>query len=99
MVDDVDAGRRPVRIGRGPAAALALSACPGVRLAHDPGGFAADVQADLLPLWGPVVGLWEGHAADPSARRRASSGGAASALAIDRLERGAAVGVLHVRAV
>jgi coenzyme F420 hydrogenase subunit beta len=98
MVDDVDDGRRPVRIAAGPRAEEALAACPGVELAHEPDRFSDAVLEDLLPLWGPVVQLWEGHAAAPGVRRRASSGGAATALAIDRLERGCAHGVLHVRA-
>jgi coenzyme F420 hydrogenase subunit beta len=99
MVDDVDDGRRPIRIGSGGEAAAALDACPGVRLTHDPGAFSSSVQASLVPMWGPVVELWEGHATDPVVRERASSGGAATALAIDRLHRGSACGVLHVRAV
>jgi coenzyme F420 hydrogenase subunit beta len=98
MVDDVATGRRPVRIGAGPGAAAALDACPGLHLEHDPAGFADGVMPELLPLWGPVVELWEGHATDTLVRRRASSGGAATALAIDRLQRGVAQGVLHVRA-
>ncbi len=98
MVDDVEAGRRPVRIGAGPGAQAALAVCPGVLLEHDPAAFPADVEPELLPLWGPVVELWEGHAADPVVRRAASSGGAATALAVDRLQRGLAHGVLHVRA-
>jgi coenzyme F420 hydrogenase subunit beta len=98
MVDDVTAGRRPVRIAEGPQAARALDACPGLHLEHDPADFSVDVRDELLSLWGPVVALWEGHAADPDVRRRASSGGAATALAVERLRSGAAHGVLHVRA-
>jgi len=96
MVDDVDDGRRPIRIGAGPGAAAALAACPGVQLEHRdlPDG----AIHELAPLWGPVVEMWEGHATDPAVRRRASSGGAATALALDRLARGSAHGVLHVRA-
>jgi coenzyme F420 hydrogenase subunit beta len=98
MVDDVDDGRRPIRIGDGPGARAALAACPGVHLAHDPEWFATDVLPELLPLWGPVVQMWEGYAGDPDVRRGASSGGAATALAVDRLSRGLAHGVLHVHA-
>jgi coenzyme F420 hydrogenase subunit beta len=97
MVDDVEAGRRPVRIGPGPRARLALAACPGVEVAHDDDPSPAPVDPELRPLWGPVLTMWEGHAADPTDRRGASSGGAATALAIDRLRHGAA-GVLQIRA-
>jgi coenzyme F420 hydrogenase subunit beta len=98
IVDDVDDGRRPVKIGEGPGARAALAACPGAQLAHDPTSFSPDVLPELLPLWGPVVQMWEGHASDPTLRAGASSGGAATALASDRLTQGAH-GVLHVRAV
>jgi coenzyme F420 hydrogenase subunit beta len=52
----------------------------------------------LFDGWGPVRGLWEGHAADPEIRFAGSSGGAASALALFCLERAGMYGLLHIAA-
>lgn len=96
MVDDLDAGRRPVVIsGRSTEAAVAV--CPGVGLAH-PDHHPEGVVAELIDGWGPVLELWEGHAADPEIRFAASSGGAATALALHGIEEAGLHGVLHIRA-
>ncbi len=99
MVDDLDAGRRPVvRTHDGVEAATdrAIEACPGVGLVHDqlPDG----IVQELRQTWGPVLELWEGHSADPVLRRMASSGGAATALALHGLSHESMHGVLHSRA-
>ncbi len=72
-----------------------MAACPGAALEHafdesDPG-----LDRSLRRSWGPVLEVWEGHAADPAIRRAGSSGGAATALALWALERGGMHGVLH----
>lgn len=56
--------------------------CPGLRLDQ-----AAEGRADD-PIWGPHLGVWTGHAADPGLRHAASSGGVLSALLVHLLESG-----------
>lgn len=98
MRDAPELGRRPAarngRIEAG-ADARAFAACPGRELAH-----GEDIRGDglideLLAGWGPVRGVWEGHAADEDVRRRGSSGGAATALSLYAIERAGMHGVLH----
>lgn len=101
MVDDVTAGRRPVvrtadTAGARPSTDTALAVCPGVGLSH--GTLPDDTIGELRTDWGPVLELWEGHASDPETRWRASSGGAATALALHGLQRRGMHGVLHIRA-
>lgn len=99
MVDDARFGRRPW-IANGPLddepMRRAMEACPGTRL--DAPAAPKGAIAELLPAWGPVLELWEGHASDPEIRFAASSGGAASALALYCLERAGMHGLLHVDA-
>lgn len=97
MVDVADHGLRPVLQGDGLdiGSREALAVCPGARLSHtfderDPG-----LIGQLRAAWGPVFGVWEGHAADPDIRLAASSGGAAAAISLHCLERHGMHGVLH----
>lgn len=98
MVDDYRQGRRPMAIeGReGADTSAALAVCPGRALGHGPRPVGADES--LWEGWGPVLEVWEGYAADPEIRFAASSGGAATALALHGIESGALHGVLHIRA-
>lgn len=98
MVDDLDAGRRPVTKsvdGKLLPTFQALQACPGIDLAHD------DVPSGAIPElrngWGPVLELWEGYASDDEVRTGGSSGGVASALAIHSIEAEGMHGLLHIR--
>lgn len=100
MVDVPDEGLRP-RI-EGPdavaAATRALAVCPGHELAHEPEPRPGVID-ELLPHWGPVLAVWEGHAADEDVRWAASSGGAATALALHALQTGQVPGgVVHIAA-
>ena len=95
MVDDLDQGRRPVVVD-GADTSAALAVCPGVGL--DAPTVPPGAERDLVRGWGPVLEVWEGYASDPDVRFRASSGGAATALAVYGLERGGMHGVLHIRA-
>lgn len=102
MVDDVDQGRRPLVLlpmagGQAPDTGEALAVCPGVELAHGPKAGDA-VIPELYEGWGPVLEVWEGHAADAAVRLRGSSGGVATALAAFCLEQHGMHGVLHIRA-
>ncbi len=99
---DVEAeGLRPV-LGDTPesrrAAAEALAVCPGHELAQDPRAFPAETIASLRDGWGPVLELWEGYASDDEVRHAASSGGAATALALACIEVLGFAGTLHIRA-
>ena len=95
MVDVLDQGRRPLVV-EGADTSEALSACPGVGLEHGPD--PAGVIPQLREGWGPVLELWEGYAADDEVRWLASSGGAATALALFGLEQRGMAGVLHIGA-
>ncbi len=101
MHDVVDAGLRPVvqdtHAGRR-ASIEAMAVCPGHSLTHDPSRFPAGTIDSLRPGWGPILELWEGHARDQEIRWAASSGGAASALALACMERLGFAGTLHIRA-
>ena len=105
MVDDFDRGRRPV-LGTGAArsdsdssaAREALRVCPGYALEHPTKQAPAGAIDELWREWGPVHELWEGYAKDDELRFAASSGGAASALALFAIERQGFHGVLHIAA-
>jgi len=71
-----------------------LGVCPGIELSHQP--FNSKTIPELLASWGPVLEVWEGYAADPKIRFEASSGGAATALALFCLEKENFSGVLHI---
>ncbi len=101
MIDTRDHGRRPrVRDGAspGPGDDEALSVCPGVAVEHDFDETQPGLIRSLRPGWGPVLEVWEGHASDGDLRFKASSGGAASAIALACLETGGFHGVLHIKA-
>ena len=57
------------------------AACPGARLRQPTPAGTTD-----HPMWGPLLQVRSGHAADPEIRRNASSGGALSALLVHLLE-------------
>ncbi len=95
MVDDLDAGRRPI-VREGSDTREALAACPGVELTHT--FDRTQGMRELAAGWGPVLEIWEGWAADPDIRYRASSGGAATALSLFGIEHDDARGVLHIGA-
>lgn len=46
--------------------------------------------------WGPVTGIWEGHATDNEIRFKGSSGGALTALSLYCIENEGMHGVLHI---
>ena len=91
MVDDLEVGRRP--LGR---SQQGLRVCPGIGLQHE--SMPAGALPELSAGWGPVLAVYEGYAADPEIRYLASSGGAATALALFAIERAGMYGVLHIAA-
>ena len=99
MTDVVDQGRRPllkVIDGRLPDTSEALRACPGIELGHGASGTEQPVIKELSEAWGPVLEVWEGYATDAEVRLAASSGGAATALALHCLEEEDMYGVVHI---
>lgn len=99
MVDDLDMGRRPlVRQvdDRDVDTSRALAVCPGIGLSH--GQLPGDIIPELRASWGPVLEVWEGHAGDSEIRLAGSSGGAATALALDAMQHRGHAGTLHIRA-
>ncbi|RKY08682.1 MAG: coenzyme F420 hydrogenase [Planctomycetota bacterium] len=99
MIDTSEYGRRPrfKNNSLGKTALLAMQVCPGI-------GLERVVKPDdqfggqqFFDEWGPVLGVWEGHAADSEVRFEGSSGGAATALGLFALERLGMHGVLHVQ--
>lgn len=99
MKDVPNLGRRPLKKpGAKDETGAALAICPGPRLTHTFDENDPSLDRELRAAWGPVYAVWEGYAADPAIRFAGSSGGAASALAISRIERAGAAGVLHTAA-
>ena len=101
MVDVVDEGRRP-RFRKWPSvdkrSIEAMAACPGIELTHTFDVNKAGLIKELIPEWGPVLQVLEGHASDQKLRYAASSGGVASALSLYCIEREKMKGVLHISA-
>lgn len=102
MVETDAHGRRPRCLTsaakRGPIAAETLRVCPGVETQYRRQDACAGADAALFDDWGPVLEVWEGHAADGELRFRGSSGGLVTALALYCIERGGMGGALHVKA-
>ncbi|MHC4159342.1 MAG: coenzyme F420 hydrogenase/dehydrogenase beta subunit N-terminal domain-containing protein, partial [Planctomycetota bacterium] len=73
-----------------------VEVCPGIEMSHQP--FNSKTISQLRLAWGPVLEVWEGHAADPEIRFQGSSGGIATAIALFCLEKGQMTRVLHIGA-
>ena len=73
-----------------------IQVCPGIELAQT--SFRGEIIHELKQSWGPVLEVWEGYATDDDIRFEASSGGAATALALFCLEKENSSGVLHIGA-
>jgi coenzyme F420 hydrogenase subunit beta len=96
LVDVPDDGIRPrIRAGVCKHCSECLRVCPGYETVQDSSEDPARLIPELRTAWGPVLELWEGHAADAGLRHRGSSGGAATALALYCLEKEGMHGVLH----
>lgn len=88
-------GLRPKRdAGRCAQCGKCLEVCPGIAIDGPPMRPAA--IGSLFPVWGNVLEVWEGYAADPEIRYLGSSGGLATALSLFALERLQSKGVLHI---
>jgi len=97
MVDRPNYGMRPATIpGAKPETGKAMKHCPGHSLEHRYDKTNNGLVRNLEAGWGPILGVWEGHATDDAVRFKGSSGGAATALALYGIEAGGAEQVLHV---
>lgn len=97
LLDIVDEGIRPVAAGGDCGGCRdCVSVCPGVGIDHPSPADASGLIASLRESWGPVLEIWEGHAADADIRRDGSSGGLATALSLFCVEQMGMPGVLHV---
>lgn len=102
MVETAGHARRPRCLTDdatgGPLAKAMLRVCPGAETRYRERTECAGADEGLFDEWGPVLEVWEGHAADPDLRYRGSSGGLVSALALWSIEQGGMAGALHVKA-
>lgn len=98
LVDFIDEGIRPVLSNEQCGdCTLCLQVCPAVQSDFsDTAKASANGGGDFARSWGPVLEIWEGHAADPGIRFKGSSGGVLTAIAAYCLERGGMRGVLQV---
>lgn len=97
MVDDLELGRRPITIADSSSISNpAMAVCPGHRLTHEARPRGREFVEYDPPAWGPVLGVWEGHASDPEIRFAGSSGGATTALALYSIEQQGLHGALHI---
>lgn len=98
MQETADENRRPVQSApftKGEKDKI-RQFCPAL------GGVAAQENLSagdhLTTVWGPVLEVWEGYAADDEIRYRGSSGGAVTALALFAIEQQGFSGCLHIKA-
>lgn len=99
MGDDLELGRRPfLKDDAAEETGEALGCCPGRGLEHTFDRSDPELNKDLMPGWGPVYEVWEGHATDEAIRFAGSSGGAATALALFAIEQGNADHAVHIGA-
>lgn len=97
LVDFADEGIRPVVEADGcESCRLCLDTCPGYENDHSRINSAPGLIEEVKPYCGPVLEIWEGHAADPEIRLKGSSGGLITALSLYCLEKEGMHGVLHI---
>lgn len=99
-MDDVESyGVRPKVIDSSVAeSGEAFKVCPGHSLEHNYDTSNPGLLKKLEDCWGPVLGVWEGYAADDAIRFKASSGGAATALSLFGVEKKNANNVVQIGA-
>ena len=97
LVDFVDEGIRPVVAAEDcGSCTLCLEVCPAYENDHTAVNSAPGLIEEVKALCGPVLEIWEGHAADPEVRFAGSSGGLITALSLYCLEKQEMHGVLHI---
>lgn len=98
LVDILNEGIRPQIVDptRCGSCQICLDVCPSYAADYSSHETRPGILRDLLPSFGPVLEIWEGHASDPEIRFQGSSGGALTALALYCLEYERMAGVLHI---
>jgi coenzyme F420 hydrogenase subunit beta len=97
LVDVVGEGIRPkITGGDCSGCSECLDVCPAVEVDQSAARSRAGVLTEALESFGPILEIWEGHAADPEIRFKGSSGGALTALGLHCLTNEGMAGVLHI---
>lgn len=97
LVDEPAEGIRPVvRAGNCGTCRDCLQVCPAFENDQSEARRRSNISAELFSRWGPVLEIWEGHAAFADIRFKGASGGALTALALYCLEQRSMYGVLHI---
>jgi len=97
LVDFLPEGIRPVLSdNRCPGCTACLEVCPAFENDRAEANARPGILGELAASWGPVLEIWEGHAADPEIRLAGSSGGLITALSLYCLEKEQMHGVLHI---
>ena len=96
-MDFVGEGIRPVvEMDRCVSCTECLDVCPAFENDHTKINRRLGAMPELTQYCGPVLEIWEGHAADREIRFTGASGGVITALALYCLEKEAMHGVLHI---
>jgi coenzyme F420 hydrogenase subunit beta len=97
LVDFVEEGIRPMlQTDACGSCTACLDVCPGYENDHTEINQLPGIISELESSCGPVIEVWEGHAADAEIRFAGSSGGLITALALYCLEKDGMHGVLHI---
>ena len=98
LVDFLSEGIRPVVApGSCGDCRQCLEVCPAVRSDFRLAGLGTEPEPSdaFTKEWGPVAGIWEGHATDPEIRFQGSSGGVLTAIGAYCIEALGMHGLLH----
>jgi coenzyme F420 hydrogenase subunit beta len=98
MVDDISRGLRPVigDAGKCESCRACLDVCPAFEIDYSNHRDNPAAIRELADTFGPVLGIWEGHASDNEIRFSGSSGGILTALELYCIEMLGMYGVLHI---
>ena len=97
LVDIIAEGIRPIVSDEACGSCkLCLQVCPAYENDHREINRRDGALRALIPACGPVLEIWEGHSTNAEIRKRGSSGGILTALALYCLERESMHGVLHI---
>ncbi len=97
LINDLEQGIRPtIEATECGSCTQCLEVCPAVENDHRGINNRDGILTELLPAFGPVLEVWEGHATDPDIRLSGSSGGVLTALSAYCIEREGMHGVLHI---